>query len=261
MMPNLLLFDPSSFIGFIVIFTRVLGIMITAPILGDNNIPGQVKVAIAFVFSLIFYPVVSAPSFGADPDLGRMFLVGATEFGIGLVIGFTARLMFTGIALAGEVAGFQMGVSIANIFDPSSETQVSMIGQIQVVFALLLFVALDGHHLLIETLVESFRIVPPGMAVLREEGMRLLVDQVGNIFLLGLQVGAPLIVALLAANFSMGLIARSVPQMNVIVVGFPFSIGLGLLFLFIGFPFFIRTVVVLHEKLGAILMGLIKTLG
>jgi flagellar biosynthetic protein FliR len=154
-----------------------------------------------------------------------------------------------------------MGVSIANIFDPSSDTQVSMIGQIQVVFALLLFVALDGHHLLINSLVESYRIIEPGAIVIREEGMRMLTAQVGKIFLIGLQIGAPLIVALLAANFSMGLIARSVPQLNVIIVGFPFTIGLGLFFLFISFPFFVGAVVVLHERLGAVLMGMLRALG
>ncbi len=260
-MPNLLLFDPTQFVGFILIFFRILGLMLLAPILGDNNIPGQIKVAIAFLLSLIFFPVVAAPRIGTSPDVGELVFVGGVEFGIGILMGFTARLLFTGIALAGEVAGFQMGVSIANIFDPSSQTQVSMIGQIQVVFALLLFVALDGHHILINALVESYRLVPVGGIVVREEGMRLLTDQVGRIFLVGLQIGAPLIVALLAANFSMGLIARSVPQMNVIMVGFPFTIGLGLLFLFISFPFFVGAVVVLHERLGAILMGLLKTLG
>lgn len=261
MMPNLFQFDPIQFLGFFVIFTRTMGLMIVAPILGDNNIPGQVKVAIAFLLSLVFFPVVTSYSFGPNPDIGRLAFVVLTEFGIGLLIGYTARLLFTGITLAGEVAGFQMGLSVANIFDPSSETQVSMIGQIQVVFALLIFVTLDGHHLLIESLVESYRLVPPGTVVLREEGMRLVVDQVGKIFLLGLKIGAPLIVALLAANFSMGLIARSVPQLNVIVVGFPFSIGLGLFFLFIGFPFFISATMVLHEGLGSILMALLKTLG
>ena len=90
--------------------------------------------------------------------------------------------------------------------------------------------------------------------------MRFFVDQVGKIFLVGLQIGAPLIVALLAANFSMGLIARSVPQLNVIVVGFPFTIGLGLFFLFVGFPFFIRGMVLLIEQLDNILMAALKVL-
>lgn len=260
-MPNLLQFDPTQFVGFIVIFTRILGIMTLAPILGDNNIPAQIKVAIALLLSLVFFPIVAAPKVGASPDVGTLVYMAVTEFGIGLLMGFVARLFFTSVTLAGEVAGFQMGVSIANIFDPSSDTQISMIGQIQVVFALLLFVVLDGHHLLINSLAESYRIVAPGQLVMREEGMRMLIDQVGKIFLVGLQIGAPLIVALLAANFSMGLIARSVPQINVIIVGFPFTIGLGLLFLFIGFPFFVGAVMMLHERLGPTLMDVLKVLG
>ena len=161
-MPNLLQFDPSQIVGFILIFTRMGGLMIVAPILGDNNIPMQIKVAFTFLLSLVFYPVVAAPNLGANPEIATVGFVAIGEFGIGLLIGFAARLMFTGVSLAGEVAGFQMGVSIANIFDPTSAQQVSLIGQIQVVFALLLFVALDGHHLLIQSLVESYRIIPVG---------------------------------------------------------------------------------------------------
>ncbi|MCZ6644846.1 MAG: flagellar biosynthetic protein FliR [SAR324 cluster bacterium] len=261
MMPNLLQFDPTQIIGFVVIFTRITGIMVISPILGDTNIPMQIKVAIAFVFSLVFFPVVGAADLGPNPELSRILYVAVTEFGLGLVMGFAVRMLFTGVSLAGEVAGFQMGVGVANIFDPSSEQQVSLIGQIQVIFALLLFVTLDGHHLLIKSLVESYAIVPPGGLALSEQGMRFFVAQAGNIFLIGLQIGAPLIVALLAANFSMGLIARSVPQMNVIVVGFPFSIGLGLLFLFLGFPYFMRSMMVIIERLDDILMAALKLLG
>ena len=259
-MPNLLQFDPTQIVGFIIIFTRITGIMTLAPILGDNNIPVQIKAAIAFMLSLVFFPVVAAPNLGPNPDLAVVGFISATEFGIGLLMGFATRLLFTGVSLAGEVAGFQMGVSIANIFDPTSAQQVSLIGQIQVVFALLLFVVLDGHHLLIRSLVESYQIVPAGGLELSEGSMRFFVDRVGRIFLVGLQIGAPLIVALLAANFSMGLIARSVPQLNVIVVGFPFTIGLGLFFLFAGFPFFIRAMMVLIERLDSILMATLKVL-
>lgn len=259
-MPNLLQFDPAQIVGFILIFTRMGGIMIMAPILGDNNIPMQIKVAFTFLLSMVFYPVVAAPNLGANPEIATVAFVSISELGVGLLIGFTARLLFTGVSLAGEVAGFQMGVSIANIFDPTSAQQVSLIGQIQVVFALMLFVALDGHHLLIQSLVKSYEIVPVGGLQLSEGSMRFFVNQVGKIFLVGLQIGAPLIVALLAANFSMGLIARSVPQLNVIVVGFPFTIGLGLFFLFVGFPFFIRGMVLLIEQLDDILMAALKVL-
>lgn len=260
-MPNLLQFDPGQFVGFLIIFTRISGVLVIAPILGDANIPAQVKVAFAFLLSLIFFPVVAAPNLGATPLLSDVAFISLTEFGVGLMIGFAARLMFTAVGLAGEVIGFQMGVGIANIFDPTSETQVALIGQIQIIFALLLFVVLDGHHIFIKALAESYQIIAPGGVSLSAGDVRYVTALVGRIFLLGLQIGAPMIVALMAANFSMGLITRSVPQLNVIMVGIPFTIGLGLIFLVAGFPFFIRALVVMNERLESVLMMLLKALG
>ena len=160
--------------------------------------------------------------------------------------------------MAGEVAGFQMGLSIANIFDPSSESQVSLIGQIQTVFALFLLVVMDGHHLLIQAVIASYAHIPPGELDLTRSLYDQMVKMGGAVFLTGLKIGAPLIVALMAANFSIGLMSRSVPQVNVIVVGFPFTIALGLMLLALGFPFFIEAVVALHNKLADTLLNLLR---
>ena len=259
-MPNLLQFDPGQFVGFFVIFTRLGGLMLIAPTLGDNNIPPQIKIVLTFLLSLVFFPVVAAPDLGPNPDLGQAGLMIISEFAVGLLMGFAVRLMFTAVSLAGEVAGFQMGIGIANIFDPGSETQVSLIGQINMIFALLLFVVMDGHHIMIKALAGSYDVLPPGAMVLKAEGMQFFVGLVGNLFLLGLQIGAPLIVALLAANLGMGLMARSVPQLNVIIVGFPFTIGLGLLLMIAGFPFYIQALIALNERVEMLLMSVIKVL-
>lgn len=260
-MPNLLQFDLTQSIGFIYIFIRITGVMTIAPIFGDSNIPPLVKITIALLISLIFFPVVAAPQVGADPNVADLVYTALLEFGVGLLMGFSTRLLFTAVGLAGEVAGYQMGLGIANIFDPTSQTQTSLIGQINVIFALLLFVVLDGHHLLIVALADSYRILPVGAAKISPEGMRFYVDLVGNLFLVGLRLGAPIIVALMAANFSMGLITRSVPQLNVIIVGIPFTIGLGIIFMIIGFPYFIQALVLLNEKTESILMATLKALG
>ena len=256
-MPNLLAFDPAQILGFVVILARVSGLFVSAPILGDGNIPPQLKAAFAFVLSLVFYPVLSAPNIGANPNIVSVALLVGREAAVGLLIGFSARLLFAGISLAGEVIGFQMGLGIANVFDPTSDTQVPLIGQIQITFALLLFVVLDGHHLLIRALVMSYRAIPVGGLDLSQPLFDHMVRMAGGMFVVGLQIGAPLIVAMMAANFSIGLIARSVPQVNVFVVGFPFTIALGLLLLALGFPFFIEAVTALHSQLeGLILSGL-----
>lgn len=252
-MPNLLSFDPVQILGFLVILSRISGVVISAPILGDQNIPPQIKVAFAFVLSLVFYPVLTAPQVPVNPGVLDIVLITGKEVAVGLLIGFTARMLFAGVTLAGEVTGFQMGLGVANIFDPSSEQQVSLVGQIQVIFALFLFVVMDGHHLFIRSLVISYRFIKPGEFTLTEPLYQHMVRQGAAIFIIGLQIGAPLIVALIAANFSIGLMARSVPQMNVVVVGFPFTIILGLLLLALGFPFFIEAVSNLHNQLEGIL--------
>lgn len=257
-MPNLLGFDPVQIIGFVVIFARITGMMLFAPLLGDRNIPPQVKIGFAFILSLLFYPVVTKLQIPRNPDLLDMAMLMLVEVSVGVLIGFTARLMLAGISMAGDVAGFQMGLSIANIFDPTSQTQVPLIGQIQTIFALFLLVVMDGHHLLIQALIFSYGPIQPGGFTLTQPLFTQIVGMGGAVFSTGVQVGAPLIVAMLAANFTIGLMGRSVPQINVIVVGFPFTIALGLLVMALGFPFFIEAVARLHNHLTETLMMMLR---
>lgn len=248
-MPNLLSFNPAQFLGFVIILARVSGVMITAPVLNDANIPMQVKIAITLLLSLVLYPVVTRPQVPANPDIVQLVLLILGEVGIGVLIGFTAQLLFAGIGLAGEVIGFQMGLGIANVFDPVTQTQVSQIGQLQTVFALMLFVGLDGHHIFISALAQSYGIVPAGGAAITQAGVTHFLEISARMFLLGIQLGAPLIVALLAANFGIGLVARAVPQVNIFVVGFPFTIALGIVLLLLALPFFLEGVAAMHRGL------------
>ncbi len=248
-MPNLLQFNPYQFLGFVIILARVSGVMITAPVLNDANIPPQVKIAVTLLLSLVFYPVVVRPVLPANPDIVRLILLTLGEVAVGVLIGFTAQMLFAGIGLAGEVIGFQMGLGIANVFDPVTQTQVSQISQLQTVMALMLFVALNGHHLFIEALAESYSVVPPGTLAITAGGVKHFMGVAGQMFVLGVQLGAPLIVALLAANFSIGLVARAVPQVNIFVVGFPFTIALGMLLLMLAMPFFLEGVAGLQRGL------------
>ena len=260
-MPNLLQFDPSAILGFVVVFARITGVIVAAPIFGEGTVPVQVKVGLSLIISLIFVPLVTAPQLGPNPPVLKLVYLIAGEVGIGLLIGFSARLLLTGVEIAGEVAGFQMGLGLANVVDPSTQTQVSLLGQTMSLFAVILFVALDGHHLFIEALAGSYSLIAPGEVTLTRKAFDTFMGLAAQMFVIGLRVGAPLVVTLLAANFAMGLVARSVPQMNVFVVGFPFTIGLGLLFLFLGFPFFVQSVAEVLGELEMILMAQLKALG
>lgn len=245
-MANLLNYDPSQLLGFILVLTRVSGIISTAPIYGDSNIPTQIKVAITLVLALVLYPVV--PTFSIPLDNVSFYLsLVAGELLIGLVLGMVGRLLFAAVQLAGEMAGVQMGLGMANVIDPQSEQQISIIAQVEYVFAAMVFLALDAHHIVIQAMVHSYTILTPGAVELGTDLAREIVSLSAGMFVVGFQLGAPLIVALFIANLIMGFMARAVPQMNIFVVGFPLSIMLGLILLMVGMPFFIQAVRVLFE--------------
>jgi flagellar biosynthesis protein FliR len=259
-MPNLLAFNAAQFLGLFLVLSRVSGVMITAPILNDQTIPPTVKIGFTLLLSLIFYPVVTRPIVPAGTGAIEMLLLIAGELAVGLTIGFTAQLMFAGIEMAGEIIGFQMGVSMAHVFDPAFNTQTSLIAEINTVLALMLFVTLNGHHIFIEALARSFAIAQPGHIVLGKAALANLTAVSGKLFVVGLQIGAPLIVSLLAANLALGLVARAVPQINIFVVGFPFTIGMGLILMAAAFPFFVEGIEALQGGLDAMVTAGVRAL-
>ena len=245
-MANLLSYDASQLLAFILVVIRVSGIVATAPIFGDVNIPTQIKAVITFALALILYPVI--PSFAIPLNNVSFYLMlVAGELLIGLVLGMIGRLLFAAVQLAGEMAGLQMGLGMANVVDPQSDQQVSIIAQVEYVFAALVFLAMDAHHVVIQAMVHSYTILTPGTVQLGEKLVQEVIALSAGMFVLGFQLGAPMIIALFVANLVMGFMARAVPQMNIFVVGFPFSILFGFVLLSLGVPIFIQAVRMLFE--------------
>jgi len=259
-MPNLLSFNAAQFLGLFLIIARVSGVMIAAPLLNDQTIPPAVKVGFTFVLSLVFYPVVAHPVLPVNINVISLTVLIAGELAVGLAIGFIAQLLLAGITLAGEIIGFQMGISVAHVFDPAFNTQTSLIAEIYTLLALMVFISLNGHYLFIEALARSYAIVPPGQFALGKGALTEMTAMSGQMFMVGLQAGAPLIVSLLAANVAMGLVARAVPQINIFVVGFPFTIALGLFLMALSFPYFVESIGALYGSLQNLLETGLRTL-
>lgn len=246
-MANLLNYDGTQLLGFVLILIRVGSIVSTAPIFGDSNVPGQIKVAIALVLSVSLYPVV--PAFALpSTNVSIYLLLVAGEMLIGLILGMVGQVLFASVRIAGELTGMQMGLSMANVVDPQSQTQVSQIAQFQYTLAALLFLGMDAHHVVIQAMVHSYELLPPGQVQFGAPLIEEIISLTAGMFTLGLQLGAPLVISLFVANLIMGFIARSVPQMNIFAVGFPFTIMLGFVLLLLGMPFFVQAVRILLEK-------------
>ena len=259
-MANLLSYDASQLLAFILVLVRVSGIISTAPVFGSSNIPPQIKVVLSLMLALILYPFIPLITVYPDrPDHYIMLI--ASEMLIGLVLGIIARFLFGAVEFAGTVIGFQMGLGMAMVFDPQSQEQISLVGRFQNATATLIFLAMDGHLIVLQALVRSYSVLPPGGASISRPLVENLTELSASVFVIGLQIGAPLIVALFLANAVVGLLARSVPQIQVFVVGFPLTLMLGFLFLFFGMPFFAQAVHQMFEKLDTQYFEAIKLLG
>ena len=153
-----------------------------------------------------------------------------------------------------------MGMALANVMDPSSSQQVPLLAQFTNLFALLIFIAINAHHWFIKALTHSFQMVPPLNVNFSGSLMEHLIKMSGNMFVIGIQVGAPVIAALLITSVAFGLIARTVPQMNVFIVAMPLKIGVGLLFLGFSLPYFSTFLKEIFGGLGQNIIFVLKAM-
>lgn len=211
------------------VFARISMVIAVIPVFGSANVPIMVKVGLSAFLSVIVYSF-SEPS-GIPNELtipGLLSLV-FREGIIGLLFGFITGMLFYAIQFAGHFVSFQMGFAMVQLIDPQSQERVPIIGQFYFIMAILLFLLINGHHLILSGLIESFRIVPIGTGILSGDLIALLTKLTGNVFVLALKIASPILVTLFLTDVMMGIIARTVPQMNIFFVSLPLKIGMGMI--------------------------------
>lgn len=230
-------------------FVRISALLVAAPMFGARTVPVRVRVMLAVLLALIVAPGVAVPA-----DVGIVSGAGAVlvirEILIGLSLGFMLQLLFAAVAVAGEVIALSMGLAFASVVDPERGISVPVVSQHFVVISTLLFLALDGHLALLVLLFESFEILPPAAAGLAGAGFVEIAEWVSRMFEAAILVALPAAAALLVASVSMGLIARSAPQLNIFAVGFPMTLMLGIVALMLSLPLLAPQ---FEQMLGAVL--------
>jgi flagellar biosynthetic protein FliR len=217
-------------------FLRVLGLVIAEPVLGNRGIPMTTKVGLSIVVALLLTPVLP-PMARIDPGSAAGVLIGVQQLLVGLAMGFTIRIALTAVQMAGQLSGLQMSLGAAVLYDPRVSGQTVALGQFLGLFAILGFLSVDGHHVVIKALAESFGALPISQAPLNPLGWRVLFDWSGAIFRAGLLISLPLIAALLLANIAVGIMTRAAPQLNIFSVGFPLTLITGLVALYLAAPY------------------------
>jgi flagellar biosynthetic protein FliR len=220
---------------FLLIFIRVASIFMTAPVIGSTSVPVITRIGLAFMISFIIYPIMDH-NVRLPREVLSYGLIAFNQVLFGVILGYASYLVFTAIQLSGQIIDLQMGFGIVNVIDPMSNTQVSIIGQFQFILGVLIFLAINGHHVLFQAVVDSFRIVPIAQVGITQETATKLADLFYNMFIIAFKIAGPATLALLLTNITLGFIARTIPQMNVFMVGLPLNIMVGLAAVLISMP-------------------------
>ena len=232
-------------------FFRIAGLLMTAPVIGTRTVPVRIRIMMAVLITIVLFPVL--PEFPAvDPVSAEGFLITIQQVMIGISMGLCLRIVFVTLELAGQAIGQLMGLMIASMVDPSNGNQVPIIGQFYLLLATLLFLAIDGHLIMIAVLAESFSSLPISASGVTRNMAWEVIAWTGTILKTAVIIALPAIVSLLIVNLSFGVMTRSAPQLNIFAVGFPIMIILGVLILFFNLSSFVPHMTQLFD--GGILM-------
>ncbi|MCK9210193.1 MAG: flagellar biosynthetic protein FliR [Ignavibacteriaceae bacterium] len=250
-----------DFILLILIFVRIASAFFASPIMGHTSIPALVKIFLGLIISYIVFLSIDKSAIKIEVSLWFLAANAVKEILSGLLIGFMLHIVFFGISFAGSLIGFDMGLSMAEAFNPMEETQGNVIGELIYFATILLFFLIDGHHYLIRGLVYSFSVIPIGKFTVTVPVYQLLIKYSGLVFIIAIKIASPILVSFFLISIAEGIISRIIPQMQVFFVTQPLRIGIGFLFLTTLIPIYVYAIKGLLKGFEDNLFTLIKAMG
>lgn len=222
----------------ILLMVRVGGIMLTAPVFSHRTIPKRIVIGMSLGLSVVLLPLFIDTPLPQTNGIIELIILCLREAFCGVLLGMVFTMIFLGVRLAGSIVGYQIGFAMVNVIDPNSATQVSILGELWFLIATLVFLMLNGHHYIITGLVDSFRVLPLGLPAPGGQVGEWFIRYSSFVFVLAVKLAAPVMITIFLIEVTMGILARTMPQMNIFIVGFPLKIFVGLLIIGISLPAF-----------------------
>jgi len=216
----------AALFPFICVFLRTIGLFVTAPVLGARFIPVQLKVALSLSMASFLWSFVKTA--GVPASIAGWIASALGEVVFGLFMGMLASMLLAAVETAGHIADTELGFGLANVIDPEFGSSAPLLGTLKYLLITVIFLALDGHHLFIRGLAESFAVLPAGAARVPSAWAELATKAAGRMLLVSVVLSCPVWVSMLITDVALGVLARSVPQLNVFVVGIPTKVLVGL---------------------------------
>jgi flagellar biosynthetic protein FliR len=254
--------DITMFAVGLALVLRFAVVTATLPLLDQNGVPLLWRLALAAALAGALAPAVAAtlPPAGVVLTWRTLIAEAIRSLLVGALLAFAVNLAFVAVRYAGQIAGMQIGFAIVNTFDPQNGTQVSVLSHLYYLVAVLLFFAVDAHHVLIAALYRTGTDLPLFATIDPAPGAWLVVREYGSVFTLGLRIAAPVVLVLLLVSATMGVIVKTVPQLNVLVVGFPIKIAVGIAVTGLSLIYFrdvyLATLTGLESALGQLILAL-----
>lgn len=256
-MTNILVTD---FITVFFIFLRASGLFFTAPFFSENVIPVLAKIFISMIVAYIVFFFVKPFEFNYDQGLLMLALIGIKEILIGMIIGFSLNFIFYGINFAGSLIGFDLGLSMAAVFDPNSEIESNIIGRILFFASLLIFILINGHHYIVRAVSLSYQLIPIGELKFTDSLLTLMIKLSAGVFAIAIKIAAPILVSFFLLYIGMGIMSRMIPQMQIFFVVQPLQIGLGIFLLVVFLPVLFFVIKGLLGSLEESILNLIRAM-
>ena len=224
---------------FLLVFVRMTGLFVIAPIFGRRNIPAYLKIGFSFMLALMLVSSLQVDNGLYYSNMLEYILLVLKEFLVGITLGYVSYAIFTAIHLAGQLIDMKVGFGIVNVVDPLSNIQVPITSTFYFIFCMLIFLICNGHHILIRALFYSYDFVPLGKVLFGEQVVNDVIRVFGNIFIISFKISGPVVATILISDVALGIISKTVPQLNVFMVGMPLKIFLGLSVMVLTMPMFI----------------------
>ena len=215
---------------------RILAMISTSPVLGNKQVPKRIKVGLSVMLAIIIAPTIGEmPPVSIGSPQGLLIIL--QQVIIGVAMGFTMRLIFTAVEMAGELIGLQMGLGFASFYDPLNASYTPIVARWMGMIAALAFLVINGHLYMLSALAESFKTLPIG-SMMASQGFYEVATWGGSIFAYALQISLPILAALLTTNIALGILTRAAPQLNLFAIGFPVTLAIGFFVLALSMPYF-----------------------
>ncbi len=225
----------SQYEIFLIVIVRISGIFVFSPFFSSQNVPSTMKIGLTFTFGFLL--TMSLPQ-GIEIANQSIVLLVLREFMIGLIIGFIASVYLASFYVLGQVIDMKIGFGMANVFDPQNKIQVPLMGNVYYMLAFLFLLMLNGHHIIIEALIDSYNFIPIGEFIYGDDVLSIIVNSIVQAFDIGFKLSFPVVATIFLTDVVLGVMAKAIPQMNVFVVGMPLKVFVGLLVILLTMPIF-----------------------